>query len=274
MSIQKVGVFDSGVGGLTVLRELARRFPELRFDYLGDTARLPYGVKSPATIRQYSVQILDFLLARGVDAIVIACNTASSQVPEAEWKGLPIFSVIGPGSDLAARTSQTGRIGVLATRTTVEADVYGQRLRNLRPEVQVFSQAAPLLVPLAEEGWMDDPVTFLVLERYLKGLLEQNIDTLILGCTHYPLLRAAIQKVCGKNIRLIESGIAVSEVLAERFHLPIQPTSMSSATEARINFMATDLSQHTQRLAESLLHPLKVQRFELVALGGPQSSPT
>ncbi|MGZ5279028.1 MAG: glutamate racemase [Pseudobdellovibrionaceae bacterium] len=183
----KIGVFDSGVGGLTVLKELAAHFPNEEFLYLGDTARLPYGTKSPETIRQYSEQILNFLTARKVDALIIACNTASSQVPEKEWLSLPVFNVIEPGAEFAVASSENKHIGVLGTRALVASGAYQKEILKLSPDAQVFAQSCPLFVPLAEEGWLEDPITNLIAYRYLHPLLESKIDTLILGCTHYPL---------------------------------------------------------------------------------------
>lgn len=260
-----IGVFDSGVGGLTVLKELATHFPTEKFIYLGDTARLPYGTKSPETIRAYSEQILNFLTSRKVDALVIACNTASSQVPEGEWQGLPVFNVIQPGAALAAQTSQSGRIGVLGTRATVASEAYTKAIHQIQPATQVFSQACPLFVPLAEEGWLEDPITNLIAYRYIHPLLAQEIDTLILGCTHYPLLKTAIQKACGSQIQLVDSGKALALQLQAAFDSgKIQPAPSEEPGE--IHILATDLSAHMQNLANQILSPLNIHAFEFVHL--------
>lgn len=258
----KIGVFDSGVGGLTVLKELGQHFPSTSFLYLGDTARLPYGIKSPETIRQYSEQIMNFLIQEDVGAIVIACNTASSQVPEAQWRGIPVFNVIEPGARAAVQTSRTRKIGVLGTRATIASEIYTKKIQVLADNAEVYSQSCPLLVPLAEEGWTKDPVTDLVIQRYLEPLLQKNIDTLILGCTHYPILKDAIQKICGNKVQLVDSGKAICESIRETL---LDITGTHSAP-GRIEFLATDLPEHTQKLAEKILHPLKVDRFELIHL--------
>ncbi len=259
----KIGVFDSGVGGLTVLKELATQFPQEEFLYLGDTARLPYGTKSPETIRQYSEQILNFLTAQKVEALVIACNTASSQVPEKEWKSLPVFNVIEPGAQFALETSQSRRIGVLGTRALVASQAYQKELLKLEPTAQVFAQSCPLFVPLAEEGWVEDPITNLIAYRYIQPLLESQIDTLILGCTHYPLLKLAIQRACGNSIELVDSGKALARQLEKTFN----EGRLTRATgEGRIHLMATDFSAHTEALAQQILSPLKVSAFETVHL--------
>lgn len=259
----KIGVFDSGVGGLTVLKELAQAFPSENFLYLGDTARLPYGTKSPETIRKYSEQILDFLSAQKVDAVIIACNTASSQVPETSWKNIPVFNVIEPGAVQAVKWSESQRIGILGTRATVASQSYSFSIQALSPSAQVFSQACPLFVPLAEEGWTDDPITNLIAFRYLQPLLANQVDTVVLGCTHYPLLRTAIQKACGNSIQLVDSGSALCEKLNEAFasgHLK------KSTDTGSITFLATDLSPHTRLLAQRVLEPLQIGQFEVVNL--------
>lgn len=259
----KIGVFDSGVGGLTVLKELAQTFPSENFLYLGDTARLPYGTKSPETIRKYSEQIMDFLIEQKVDALIIACNTASSQVPETEWKKTPVFNVIEPGAAQAVKISESQRIGILGTRATVASQSYTFSIKALSDHAQIFSQACPLFVPLAEEGWTDDPITNLIAFRYLQPLLANQVDTVVLGCTHYPLLRTAIQKACGNSVNLVDSGSALCEKLNEAFHSGLLKKSTG---EGSITFMATDLSPHTRALAERVLEPLHVGQFEVVNL--------
>ncbi len=261
-----IGVFDSGVGGLTVLKELAHHFPKENFIYLGDTARLPYGTKSPDTIRSYSEQILNFLLEQKVDALVIACNTASSQVPEKEWKGLPVFNVIEPGAALAAQNSLNKNIGVLGTRATVTSDAYRKEILKTSPEARVVSQACPLFVPLAEEGWLEDPITNLIAFRYVQPLLAHEIDTLILGCTHYPLLKSAIQKAVGSQILLVDSGKALALKLEEAFeNQKIQRENLDIG-KGQIRILATDLSTHTEMLARTILEPLSIHSFEVVQL--------
>jgi glutamate racemase len=260
----KIGVFDSGVGGLTVLKELATHFPTEEFLYLGDTARLPYGTKSPETIRQYSEQILNFLHRRQVDALIIACNTASSQVSERQWQGLPVFNVIEPGAQFAVESSQAQRIGVLGTRALINSGAYQKEIHKLSPHAEIFAQSCPLFVPLAEEGWLEDPITNLIAYRYIHPLLEYQIDTLIMGCTHYPLLKASIQRACGPQVRLVDSGQALALQLEKAFEGETLKRSVSSAGE--IHVLATDLSPHTEELARQILAPLTVSSFEIVHL--------
>ncbi len=212
--IDAIGVFDSGVGGLTVVTALRRRLPRESILYLGDTARLPYGSKSPDTVTRYTRRNIEFLTERGVKAVVIACNTASAlALPHLE-AGLPTWGVIEPGARKAAEVSR-GKVGIIATEATVRSDAYARELRRLRPDLEILSRACPLLVPLVEEGWHDDPVTEEVAQRYLAPLLEAGIDTLVLGCTHYPLLKPVLQRVAGPDVVLVDSAEAVAEVVAE-----------------------------------------------------------
>lgn len=214
--IDSIGVFDSGVGGLTVVTALRRRLPRESILYLGDTARLPYGSKSPDTVIRYTRRNIEFLTERGVKAVVVACNTASAlALPDLEpaIPDLPIWGVIGPGARKAAEVSR-GKVGIIATEATVRSDAYARELRRLRPDLEILSRACPLFVPLVEEGWHDDPVTEEVAQRYLAPLLEAGIDTLVLGCTHYPLLKPVLQRVAGPDVTLVDSAEAVAEVVA------------------------------------------------------------
>jgi len=206
-------VFDSGVGGLTVVSALRRRLPRESILYLGDTARLPYGSKSPATVTRYTENNIAFLLGRGVKAVVVACNTASALALPNLHPEVPTWGVIEPGARKAAAVSR-GRVGVIATEATVRSDAYPRALRALRPELEIRSQACPLFVPLVEEGWHDDPITEEVARRYLHPLLDAGIDTLVLGCTHYPLLAPVLARVAGPEVTLVDSAEAVAEVVA------------------------------------------------------------
>lgn len=212
-----IGVFDSGLGGLTVLRALREAFPNESFLYLGDTARLPYGSKSPETIRKYSEQNIRFLIQHQVKAVVIACNSASTQMRAPEFEQVPLYNVIAPGAQAAVKATQRKRIGLIGTRATVQSEAYPQEIKRLDPDCDVFSQACPLLVPLAEEGWDSDPVTNLIVYRYLQTLMAEQIDTLILGCTHYPLLAGSIQRVTGSSVQLVDSGEAICEQIRTDF---------------------------------------------------------
>lgn len=210
-----IGVFDSGIGGLTVMAALKRRLPEEQIIYLGDTARVPYGTKSPVTIQRYSLQVADFLLERGVKIVVIACNTASAWALEQlrAHCPVPVFGVIEPGCRRAVETSRRGVIGVIGTSATIRSDAYRAGIRVLRPEASVISRACPLFVPLVEEGWLDTPVTRMVIEEYMGPMAESGIDVLVLGCTHYPLLAPAIGRFMGPDVELICSSDAAAEAV-------------------------------------------------------------
>lgn len=247
-----IGVFDSGIGGITVLRELAKSFPEENFLYLGDTARLPYGSKSGDTVRKYSLQNMKFLLSRDVKAIVVACNTASTQVSEDHFSGLPVYNVIDPGSKLACNRTENKRIGVLATRATIKAGTYTQKIQAILPDAEVLTQACPLFVPLAEEGWYDDPVTNLIAFRYLQKLKAADVDTVVMGCTHYPLLKQSIRKVFGNYVHLIDSGEAISLQLAEDFRSG-RLIAAEAGQDTRLTIALTDASEHFENLSNELL---------------------
>ena len=200
-----IGVFDSGVGGLTVAREIMRNLPDERIVYFGDTARVPYGSKSQETVIRYSRQIVRFLQTQHVKAIVIACNTASALALDAIEGELdiPILGVLRPGAKVAAETTKNKRVGVIATESTIRSGMYGRYIKAHDPEITVYGKACPLFVPLVEEGWLKDPVTEEVARRYLKELLEKDIDSLILGCTHYPLIRSLMRKIVGDKVQLV-----------------------------------------------------------------------
>jgi glutamate racemase len=212
--IDSIGVFDSGVGGLTVVTALRRRLPRESILYLGDTARLPYGSKSPETVTRYTRRNIEFLTERGVKAVVVACNTASALALPNLDPQVPTWGVIEPGARKAAAVSR-GKVGIIATEATVRSDAYARELRRLRPELEILSRPCPLLVPLVEEGWHDDPITEEVAQRYLEPLLAEGIDTLVLGCTHYPLLKPVLQRVAGPDVTLVDSAESVAEVVAE-----------------------------------------------------------
>ncbi len=258
-----IGVFDSGVGGLTVAAALARVLPDEAILYLGDTARLPYGTKSEETVARYTQTNVAFLAARGVKAVVVACNTASAlALPHLET-ALPVWGVIEPGARRGAAISR-GRLGVIATASTVRSDAYPAALRRLRPGLEVRSQACPLLVPLVEEGWLDDPVTVEVTRRYLQPLLTHGIDTLVLGCTHYPLLVPLIERLVGPDVALVDSAEAVAAEVAsglERLGL------RSVGRKAEDHVCVTDAGDRFERLAREILHA--EVRLELVDLDPP-----
>ena len=203
-----IGIFDSGVGGLTVLRALAEALPHEEFIYLADTGRYPYGTKSAETVTRYSLDNADFLMGRGVKMLVVACNTASAVSLDAiaARHRVPVVGVIEPGARAAVARTRSGQVGVIATEGTIGSGAYTRALRALAPSVEVFTRACPLLVPLAEEGWTEGPIARGVVETYLASLARSGIDTLILGCTHYPLLKPVIGEVMGPEVGLVDSA--------------------------------------------------------------------
>lgn len=261
-STDAIGVFDSGIGGLTVLKTLAQEFLKENFIYLGDTARLPYGTKSPETIFNYSQQIIEYLISRKVKAIVIACNSASSHYKKKEFSGIPVYNVIEPGARMALRTSITKRIGILGTRATVNSQSYPTAIHQIDATAEVFQAACPLLVPLAEEGWIDDPITNLITYRYVQGLSQYNVDTMVLGCTHYPILKAAIQKAASNRVQLVESGAALTEILNEELQLGNWPANHQESSSRYIEVLTTDRSEHFQKWAQEILHPLRISDYD------------
>ena len=250
-----VGVFDSGVGGLTVAREIMRNLPSEKIVYFGDTARVPYGNKSKDTIIRYSRQIIRFLQEQQVKAIVIACNTASAFALDAVRDDLdiPVLGVIEPGAVVAARETRNKRVGVIGTIGTVGSGIHEDFLRQLDPEITVLGKACPLFVPLVEEGWLHDPVTFEVARRYLRELQEREIDTLILGCTHYPLLRSTIREVMGESVRLVnpayETALELKRLLTEKDLL----STGKEAEEFPYRFYVSDLADKFKSFANSIL---------------------
>lgn len=253
-----IGVFDSGVGGLTVLRALQERWPAENFIYLADTARLPYGSKSLQTISQYVEQNLLFLRRYDLKAIVVACNSASTALLERPLLSeVPIFNVVEPGARQAVRASASGRIGVLGTRATVFSEAYPRAIRKLRPEAEVAQQPCPLFVPLVEEGWVEDPITSLVVERYLSELKAHQADTLILGCTHYPVLRDSIQRAAGTGVKLVDSSLGLIEDLA---HLGLA----ESGPAGEIKILCTDFSPRLEETIHLLLSGIPIAGIETV----------
>lgn len=247
----RIGVFDSGVGGLTVLRELLRNCPEHSTIYLGDTARVPYGTKSPQTVKRYAALNADFLLRAGIDLLVVACNTASAfAIDELASLPVPVFGVIEPGARLAAEHAPSGRIGVLGTSGTVRSGAYERALRSLRSDLQIHAIACPMFVPLAEEGWTTGPIARATAETYLAPWIRNRAaapEAVILGCTHYPLLKSVIQEVLGPEIHLIDSAEAMALTVRERL-AGAQPESAPSH-----RLFLTDASEGFLRQAKLFL---------------------
>ncbi|MCD6375320.1 MAG: glutamate racemase [Caldisericaceae bacterium] len=213
-----IGVFDSGVGGLTVVKQLSKILPNEQLIYFGDTARIPYGTKSKRLIQQFALEDALFLLQFNIKFLVVACNTASSSALEILIQRLtiPVEGVVEPGAQTAVQKTRNGRIGIIGTSATIKSSSYSKSILKLMPEAEVFGQPCPLLVPLVEEGWLDDEVTKMTLKKYLAPLMEQKVDTIILGCTHYPLLEKAIQQIVGPQVTLIDSGKETARVVKER----------------------------------------------------------
>ena len=211
-TVHMIGIFDSGIGGLTVVRALRDARPDLSYVYLGDTARAPYGTKSPDAIRRYAEECVDFLLSQGAKAVVIACNTASSVASEhlrARHPGLPIFEVVGPAVRAALAASAKKRVGLIGTRATVSSGVYERLLKAADPSVEVVARHAQLLISLVEEGWIDEPETSSIIGKYVAPIREAGVDALILGCTHFPILKRRIDGAMGAGVTLIDSAEAV-----------------------------------------------------------------
>ncbi len=251
-----IGVFDSGVGGLTVAREIMRNLPNERIVYFGDTARVPYGSKSRETILRYSRQIIRFLRTEQVKAIVIACNTASALALDEVEKELdiPIIGVIKSGARVAAASTVNKKVGVIGTESTINSGMYDQLIRAEDPEITVYGKACPLFVPLVEEGWLKDPVTETVASRYLKELLDEGIDSLILGCTHYPLLRSLIGEITGPEVHLVnpayETAKELERLLAQKNLLNTQAKPPGNEP---YKFYVSDAADKFKRFANSIL---------------------
>lgn len=249
---QPIGVFDSGIGGLTVVRALMERAPFENIVYFGDTARVPYGIKSTETITHYAVQITEFLLQQEVKLLIIACNTMAAVAREAvvSMSPVPVLDVIDAGArsvaDAGARV-----VGVIGTTATINSNAYARAINRYAPDMKIFSQACPLFVPLVEEGWLDHPVTRLTAQEYLSPVLAEHIDTLVLGCTHYPLLKALLQNVAGPDIRLVDSAEAMADITASL----LQETKLNnpSGLPPNYRFYVTDVPLRFQAIGERFL---------------------
>ena len=264
-----IGVFDSGIGGLTVAREIMRQMPNERIVYFGDTARVPYGGKSRETVTRYARQIVRFLLSQKVKAVAVACNTASAlALPEIETEcPVPVIGVIRPGAKTAVACTKNGRIGVIGTKATVSSGAYTEYIRQIMPSAEVFGQPCPLFVPLVEEGLWEDPVTDEIARRYLASLLDSRIDTLIMGCTHYPLLRSLLKEVAGENVQLINPAYETAQVLGQLLddrkmrHAPVTTEDETG----RYRFFASDSAEQFRDFANRIL-PHHVIETRLVAI--------
>ncbi len=248
-----IGVFDSGIGGLTVVRALMERLPFEHIVYFGDTARVPYGVKSVETIAHYTTQITQFLLEKQVKTLIIACNTMASVAAQTvcDLSPVPVLDVIEAGAYMAAAATHTGRIGVIGTPTTVNSNAYARAIHAQRNDARIYSQACPLFVPLVEEGWLEHEVTRLTALEYLRPVLAEDIDTLVLGCTHYPLIKPLLQDVVGQDVQLVDSA----EAMAERTAALLAQHGLLNESRAQpcYEYYVTDVPVKFQTIGERFL---------------------
>lgn len=261
-----IGVFDSGVGGLTNVRALMERLPNEDIIYFGDTARVPYGMKSRHTIETYTEQIVSFLLQHDVKALVIACNTIAAVARQKVRQlagNMPVLDVITAGSEAALATTRNNHIGIMATSTTVNSNAYARAIHSQNPQARVLSQACPLLVPMVEEGWLDHEVTRLTVREYLKPLLAEDIDTLVLGCTHYPLLKPLLKSEA-PDLALVDSAITTAEATAKALaQMGLENPNHSGAD---YHFYVSDIPLRFQTIGERFLGR-SLEQLEMVSLG-------
>ncbi len=271
-----IGIFDSGVGGLTVYRALHDRLPNEHFIYLGDTARVPYGTKSLSTVERYALENAHFLASRGIKLLVVACNTASAlALPAIRSRiGIDVMGVIGPGGRRAVQIAkcESPRIGVIATEATVASDAYASAIKRACESAIVLQSACPLFVPLAEEGWTDEPETISIAERYLMRVREFAADAVVLGCTHYPILKDVIQRTLGGDVKLIDSGEATAEEVAQLLvskdlSNPNEVGGDRTLCDDLDHFYVTDAAERFGRVAERFLGA-KPSRLEAIELYG------
>jgi glutamate racemase len=243
-----IGIFDSGVGGLTVLKEIKKQLPDVPAIYFGDTARLPYGNKSAQTIQRYSGEIVEFLKSKGCRTIVIACNTASALAADhlrEKYPELKIYDVVSSGAKAIAESTKKNKVGVIGTTATINSGAYKKKISEIDPEIEIFTRACPLFVPLVEESWINRPETKKIARTYLRELKLNKIDTLLLGCTHYPLLEKIISGVMGRRTKVINSGEKLAGEL-KKAHLE---TKFPSGDE----YFVSDLTPHFEKLAQKIL---------------------
>ncbi len=248
-----IGVFDSGVGGLTVVKQLMKKLPAENIVYFGDTARIPYGTKSEEIVRRFALEDSFFLLDKNVKMIVVACNTASAVAVKMlqQLLDVPVIGVIEPGARAAIKYSGEKKIGVIGTAATVRSGSYRREIKGMAQYAQVISQACPLFVPLVEEGWIEDEATYLIARRYLQPLMENKVDTVILGCTHYPLLATMIQKIVGSEVRLVDSGVETAGMVGQILRGNRMLADPDQIAEQR--FYLSDMPYKFQEIAERFL---------------------
>ncbi len=251
-----IGVFDSGIGGLTVVREIMHQLPNEKIVYFGDTARVPYGNKSQDTVTRFSRQIVRFLQTHDVKTIVIACNTVSAYSLDILEKevNIPMIGVVKPGAKVAAETTQNGKVGVIATEATIGSKIYSRYIEKLRPDVTIWGKACPLFVPLVEEGLLEDPVTDEIARRYLSELIDLDIDTLILGCTHYPIIRQTIGRIMGERVNLVNPAYETTRELKELLSLKgLLNDEVQGLGSNQYQFYVSDTTDKFIRFANSII---------------------
>lgn len=253
MQEKPIGIFDSGIGGLTVLKEIAKLLPNENLIYLGDTARVPYGIRSAETVIKYSLECAFFLFRKEIKMLVVACNTSSSLSLEILKKKLPIpvIGVIEPGVKAALKVTKNGKIGIIGTEATIQSEAYPKKIKSINPDIEVVSKACPLFVPLVEEGILEGKIAELVVERYLKELKNSGIDTLVLGCTHYPLLKKTIQQYMG-GIQLVDSAQEIAQEVKDLLFL--QKLINKNSKAGAKTFYVTDSPERFKKIGEIFLN--------------------
>jgi glutamate racemase len=266
MKDRPIGVFDSGIGGLTVLKDIIKELPNESTIYLGDTARVPYGIRSPETVIRYSFENTKFLFSKDIKLLVVACNTASSVSLDAikNSVSIPVIGVVDPGAKAAVRATKNKKIGVIGTEATIKSNSYTKAIKGIDESIEVFSCSCPLFVPLVEEGWLEGDIVSLIVKRYLEGLKSKGIDTLVLGCTHYPLLKKVIAELMGEDIRLIDSAVETSHEI-KTILKAINLDSKQKGTLLR-EFYVTDSPERFIEVGERFLGK-KIEHIEKIAVG-------
>jgi glutamate racemase len=265
-SNRPIGIFDSGIGGLTVLKEIIENLPHENTIYLGDTARVPYGIRSPETVIKYSFENTKFLCTRNIKLLIIACNTASSISLDAIKNSIsiPVIGVIAPGARAAVKATRNKRVGIIGTDATIMSNAYTHVIKALDERIEVYGLPCPLFVPLVEEGWTEGNIATLVARKYLKNIKKKDIDTLVLGCTHYPLLKTVISKVMGRSIRLIDSAVETSQEIKTTLER-LTIIRKEKARPAR-KFYVTDAPEKFLKLGERFLGK-KIEHIEKIIVG-------
>lgn len=270
MSDRAIGIFDSGVGGLTVLKEVRRILPSENIIYLGDTARVPYGIRSSETVTRYSFECTEFLLRQDIKLLIVACNTVSAiSLQEIQKKvSIPVIGVIEPGARAAVNSTKNKRVGIIGTEATIKSSAYSKAIKALDADIEVFGLPCPLFVPLVEEGWTDGIIARLIVERYLKDMIKKGVDTLVLGCTHYPLLKDVIQDVM-KEVSLVDSAIETAKVVRDLLksrESRVESREAGVSGQGRIKFYVTDSTEKFVNVGERFLEH-EIEDIEKINLG-------